>query len=41
MDRNQQRSDDHSNLVGLALLSGQMVKLKKEYFSNRLPNNKH
>ena len=29
------------NLVGLALLSGQVVKLKKEYFSDRLPNRKH
>ncbi|MBQ6839392.1 MAG: sodium:alanine symporter family protein [Oscillospiraceae bacterium] len=29
------------NLVGLALLSGQVVKLKKEYFSGRLPDRKH
>ena len=29
------------NLVGLILLSGQVVKLKKEYFSDRLPNRKH
>ena len=29
------------NLVGLLLLSGQVVKLKKEYFGNRLPNRKH
>ena len=29
------------NLVGLLLLSGQVVKLKKEYFSDRLPNRKH
>ena len=29
------------NLIGLLLLSGQVVKLKKEYFSGRLPNKKH
>ena len=29
------------NLIGLLLLSGQVVKLKKEYFSDRLPNRKH
>ena len=29
------------NLVGLLLLSGQVVKLKKEYFANRLPDRKH
>lgn len=29
------------NLVGLLLLSGQVVKLKKEYFGNRLPDRKH
>lgn len=28
------------NLVGLALLSGQVVKLKKEYFGDRLPARK-
>ena len=28
------------NLIGLLLLSGQVVKLKKEYFSDRLPNKK-
>ena len=29
------------NLVGLLLLSNEVVKLKKEYFSDRLPNRKH
>ena len=29
------------NLVGLLLLSGQVVKLKKEYFGERLPDRKH
>jgi AGCS family alanine or glycine:cation symporter len=29
------------NLVGLILLSGQVVKLKKEYFGERLPARKH
>lgn len=29
------------NLVGLILLSGQVVKLKKEYYGNRLPDRKH
>ena len=28
------------NLVGLLLLSGEVVKLKKEYFSDRLPVHK-
>ena len=29
------------NLIGLLLLSGQVVKLKKEYFGERLPDRKH
>ena len=29
------------NLVGLLLLSGQVVKLKNEYFAERLPARKH
>ena len=29
------------NLIGLLLLSGQVVKLKKEYFGDRLPARKH
>ena len=29
------------NLIGLLLLSGQVVKLKKEYFADRLPARPH